>query len=82
MRILIVSDTHKHNDTFVRVLERIGQVAMVIHCGDAEGGEYFMQEIAGCPLHIVMGNNDFFSELPKEITLNIKDMNILITHGH
>ena len=55
---------------------------MVIHCGDAEGGEYFMQEIAGCPLHIVMGNNDFFSELPKEITLNIKDMNILITHGH
>ena len=82
MRILIVSGTHKHNDTFVRVLERIGQVEMVIHCGDAEGGEYFMQEIAGCPLHIVMGNNDFFSELPKEITLNIKDMNILITHGH
>lgn len=60
MRILIVSDTHRHNENYFRALERVGQVHMVIHCGDAEGSEYILQEAAGVPLHIVMGNNDFF----------------------
>ncbi len=82
MRILIVSDTHRHNDNYARVLERVGQVDMVIHCGDAEGSEYLLQESAGCPLHIVMGNNDFFSDLPRELELEIAGYRILVTHGH
>ena len=55
---------------------------MVIHCGDAEGSEYLLQEAAGCPLHIVMGNNDFFSDLPREIETEIGKNRVLITHGH
>ena len=82
MRILIVSDTHKHNDNYFRVLEKEGQMDMVIHCGDAEGSEYLLQEAAGCPLHIVMGNNDFFSNLPREIEIEIENRRVLITHGH
>lgn len=82
MRILIVSDTHRHNDNYFRVLEKEGQMDMVIHCGDAEGSEYLLQEAAGCPLHIVMGNNDFFSDLPREIEIEIENRRVLITHGH
>lgn len=82
MRVLIVSDTHRHNDNYFRVLEREGQLDMVIHCGDAEGSEYLLQEAAGCPLHIVMGNNDFFSNLPREEELEIAGKKVLITHGH
>lgn len=82
MRILIVSDTHRHNDSYFRVLEKEGQMDMVIHCGDAEGSEYLLQEAAGCPLHIVMGNNDFFSDLPREIEIEIENKRVLITHGH
>jgi putative phosphoesterase len=82
MRILIVSDTHRHNDNYFRVLERVGKIDMVIHCGDAEGSEYLLQEAAGCPLYIVMGNNDFFSDLPREVELEIANRKILITHGH
>lgn len=82
MRILIVSDTHRHNENYFRVLERVGQIDMVIHCGDAEGSEYILQEAAKCPLHIVMGNNDFFSNLPKELDLEVAGKKILVTHGH
>lgn len=82
MRVLIVSDTHRHNDNYFRVLEKEGQMDMVIHCGDAEGSEYLLEEAAGCPFHIVMGNNDFFSNLPREIETEIGNNRVLITHGH
>ena len=82
MRVLIVSDTHGHNNNYFRVLEKEGQMDMVIHCGDAEGSEYLLQEAAGCPLHIVIGNNDFFSDLPREIEMEIGKNRVLITHGH
>lgn len=55
---------------------------MVIHCGDAEGSEYAISEAAGCPVQIVLGNNDFFSELPKELEFNIGKHRIWVTHGH
>ena len=66
MKILIVSDTHRRNENYIRVLERVAPVDMVIHCGDIEGSEYLIAECAGCPVQMVMGNNDFFSDLPRE----------------
>ena len=38
MKILIVSDTHKKNENYFKVLE-MHHPDMVIHCGDAEGSE-------------------------------------------
>ncbi|MBQ7066980.1 MAG: metallophosphoesterase family protein [Lachnospiraceae bacterium] len=82
MRVLIVSDTHRQNDNFLRVVERERPIDLVIHCGDSEGSEYLICESSGCPVHIVCGNNDFFSELPREIELEIGKYKALITHGH
>lgn len=82
MKILIVSDTHRQNDNYFRVLEKVGTIDMVIHCGDAEGSEYVLQQAAGCPLYIVMGNNDFFSNLSRELDLEIAGKKVLVTHGH
>ena len=70
MKILIVSDTHKKNENYFKVLE-MHHPDMVIHCGDAEGSEYALSSAAECPVYIVLGNNDFFSDLPREITLDI-----------
>ena len=70
MKILIVSDTHKKNENYFKVLE-MHHPDMVIHCGDAEGSEYALSAAAKCPVYIVLGNNDFFSDLPREITLDI-----------
>lgn len=82
MRVLIVSDTHRYNENYFRVLEKTGPYDMVIHCGDAEGSEYAISEKAGCETLIVLGNNDFFSDLPREIETQIGDYKVLITHGH
>ena len=82
MRVLVVSDTHRRNENYLRALERERPVDMVIHCGDSEGSEYLICESAGCPVHIVSGNNDFFSELPREIEFEIGKYRVLITHGH
>lgn len=82
MRILIISDTHRHNENYFKVLEKVGPFDMVIHCGDAEGSEYTISEGAGCETIIVLGNNDFFSALPREVETQIGKYKVLITHGH
>lgn len=81
MKVLIVSDTHKRNENYFRVVEK-QKPDMVIHCGDAEGSEYALTAAAECPVHIVLGNNDFFSELPRELTLDIGPYKVWVVHGH
>lgn len=81
-KILIVSDTHRKNDTYYTLLEQQKPLDMVIHCGDAEGSEYALSQAAQCPVHIVLGNNDFFSDLPRELELEIGSYRVWITHGH
>ncbi|MBD5548409.1 MAG: metallophosphoesterase [Lachnospiraceae bacterium] len=82
MKVLIVSDTHRKNDNYIRVLERVAPVDMVIHCGDIEGSEYLIAESAGCPVQMVTGNNDFFSDLPREKEFMIGKYKVWLTHGH
>ena len=44
MRVLIVSDTHRRNETYLQVLEKITPIDMVVHCGDIEVSEYLIAE--------------------------------------
>lgn len=82
MKILIVSDTHRYNENYLRVLERVSPVDMVIHCGDIEGSEYAIAQSAGCPVQMVQGNNDFFSDLPREKEFRLGKYKVWLTHGH
>lgn len=82
MRVLIVSDTHGRNAHFFSVVEKVSPVDMVIHCGDTEGSEYAISEAAGCPVEIVLGNNDFFSDLPREREFTIGKYKVWLLHGH
>ena len=81
-KILIISDTHRKNDNYLNVLQMEGKLDMVIHLGDVEGSEYTIQEAAGCPVEMVSGNNDFFSNFLSEKTLQIGKYRVMITHGH
>lgn len=81
MKVLIVSDTHKKNENYFSVLGR-EKPDLVIHCGDAEGSEYALTKAADCPVEIVLGNNDFFSELPRELMLDIGPYKVWVVHGH
>lgn len=82
MRILIVSDTHRMNDNYFKVLKRQKRIDMVIHCGDVEGSEYALSESADCEVLMVSGNNDYFSELPREQEVSIGKYKVWVTHGH
>ncbi len=82
MRILIVSDTHKKHRGLEEVIRCAGQIDLMIHLGDSEGYEDYIAGLADCPLEIVAGNNDFFSDLEREKELKIGKYNVWITHGH
>ena len=82
MRILIVSDTHKHNENLEKVIDKIGPIDMIIHCGDAEGTEDCIRYSVDCPMYIVAGNNDYFSELDGEMMFDVDRYKVFLTHGH
>ncbi len=81
MKVLIVSDTHRKNDNFFKVVE-MHRPDIVVHCGDIEGSEYAISEAAGCPVYMVAGNNDFFTELPGEVEFDVGKYHCMATHGH
>ena len=82
MRVLIVSDTHKKHENLITIMEKERPFDRMIHLGDAEGYEDYIAELAGCPLDIVAGNNDFFSDLPREDEIVLEGHKIMVTHGH
>ncbi len=82
MKILIVSDTHGRDTNLEFVVEKEAPFDMLIHCGDVEGREFFIEALAECPCCIVAGNNDFFSDLPREEEITLGGRKALVTHGH
>ena len=82
MKVLIVSDTHKHLENYKMVLRREKPIDLLIHLGDVEGQETEVEELAGCHVEMVSGNNDFFSPLDREKCIYLGRYKTLITHGH
>lgn len=82
MKILIVSDTHGRHGNLDAVLEREGKIDMLLHLGDVEDDEHYIEAIAEYPVHILSGNNDFFSYLPGEKEIKIGKYRVFMTHGH
>lgn len=82
MKILIVSDTHRKNQNLKTVIAREGKIDRLIHLGDVEGSQNEILEMAGCPVDMVAGNNDFMGDLPKEKEIMLGRYKVLLTHGH
>ena len=82
MRILVVSDNHGKTGNYDKVLARVGAIDLLLHLGDVEGSEDYIRASAGCPVYMVAGNNDFFSDLPMEEELQIGKYKVFLTHGH
>ena len=82
MKILIVSDTHRYHKYYDKIFEIEENIDLLIHLGDLEGGEYYIEQTAGCPVHMVAGNNDLFTQLPMEKEFKLGNKRVFITHGH
>ncbi len=81
-KYLIVSDTHGKDQNFYDVLDIEEPVDGIIHCGDFEGSEGKYALAANCPVYFVAGNNDFFSDLKRDLEFELDGHSFLVTHGH
>lgn len=87
MKILIVSDTHRRDGNLQTVIEKTAPFDMLIHLGDAEGsedriGHWCKEQNENCQVHMILGNNDFFSQLDREKEITIGKYRAFLTHGH
>ncbi len=81
-KILVVSDTHGHDNNFYKALDLEETLDGIIHCGDLEGSEGKFALAAECPVYFVAGNNDFFSDLKRELDFDLFGHRCFLTHGH
>lgn len=82
MKILVVSDSHHHDGNLKAVIEKEKPFDMMVHCGDVEGSEANIRAWVDGALHMVAGNNDYFSDLPREKEFEIAGYRAFLTHGH
>ena len=82
MKVLVVSDTHGRDEKLEAAVQKEAPVDLLVHCGDVAGRESFVAALAECPCCIISGNNDFFSDLPREEEIEIGNRRVLVTHGH
>lgn len=82
MKIVIVSDTHGVEENLDIVLEREKPFDQLIHLGDVEEQEEYIELVADCPVDFVRGNCDYLSDLPAEVIVNLDGFRALLTHGH
>ncbi|MDP4118070.1 MAG: YfcE family phosphodiesterase [Bacillota bacterium] len=83
-RIVIISDTHRHIDYVVRLLDNIREFDMIVHLGDHSSDAKKIAEMYPlAKVLAVQGNNDLPSLFaPKEIICDIENIRFFITHGH
>ena len=82
MKILIVSDTHGRERNLEKVLEKTEPIDHLIHLGDVEGSEELICTMTDAPVTMVAGNNDYYSDLPREEIITLGKYRVLLTHGH
>lgn len=86
MRIVAFSDTHKHTEDCVRLLENMqGSIDAVLHAGDvAEDIDFLTKRFPDMKIYGVRGNNDMFktTPLPAKLLLEFGGIKLLLTHGH
>lgn len=82
MRILIISDSHGHDTNVRRVIQKEAPLDALIHLGDSQESEEHMRQMAGCPVYMVAGNCDYFTNLPAVQFVELGKHRVMITHGH
>ena len=83
MRVIVFSDSHGNTRCMDKAISAIGSFDAIIHLGDIERDvRYLRQKYAQCPIYSVLGNNDFFSASPNEMTVELEGVRLYLCHGH
>ena len=83
-RIIVISDTHRHMDYALRVLDNLSEYDMIIHLGDYSADAAHLERLyKNATVVSVCGNNDFPSpSSPAEREIEIDGVKLFLTHGH
>lgn len=84
MKVLVVSDTHRSEYNLEKVIRYEAPIDVFIHLGDIENREMKINAMLDIrtAVHMVQGNNDFFSSLDKDKEIMLGTHKAFITHGH
>lgn len=83
MKILITSDTHGYYSDISNFILENGNIDLILHAGDNTSDAKSISYETGVQCITVKGNNDYFDYSNDNYELiDIKNMRILLTHGH
>ncbi len=77
MQIIVVSDSHGLVEPLQRIKEVYRDADAFIHCGDSELDREHLEGFV-----VVNGNNDYYSDFPNELVVDVDDYKIFVAHGH
>lgn len=80
MRILVLSDTHRHLEPMKRAIARAGPVDYIFHLGDNRADAGQISKYSDAKVVCVRGNCDSIGET--EQTVFLEGQKLLLTHGH
>ena len=66
MKVLIVSDTHGQDENLEETVLREAPFDYLIHCGDVEGREIFIEALAECPCTLSQEIMTFYRYFPHD----------------
>lgn len=83
MRLLVISDTHRHIERVINLLEGEHRFDALIHLGDMVEDALDLYELFGLPVYYVPGNCDWGSSNGAyDKVLEVMGKRIYICHGH
>ncbi|MFZ5652717.1 MAG: metallophosphoesterase family protein [Bacillota bacterium] len=82
MRIGLLSDTHSVLAPAYKAIEAMGEIDLLIHCGDHYRDASKIAASINVPVHAVVGNCDSRMDGPAEKLLDLEGVLIYVTHGH
>lgn len=81
-KVLVISDTHGRTANLEKILPKVKPIDYLLHLGDVSREEDYIEVLAECPCCFIAGNNDYFSDLPRERLIKIEKIPIFMAHGH
>jgi len=81
MKILVMSDSHGHDEYMQQAIRRERPFDALIHLGDIMGSEDKLKSIAKVPVYMVSGNCDLLSRQPLVRIEELGGCRILMAHG-
>ncbi len=83
MKLLVFSDSHGDTKRMIEIISQSKDTDMVIHLGDVvRDAEDIRSIYPQLKVEYVAGNNDWFSDAPREKILAVDEARLLLTHGN